>query len=181
MGTDMEKGISIRRILVTGCCGFIGANFVRYLLNTDPVIQITNLDALTYAGNLDNLADIDAGTRYRFVQGDIADRALVTSLVAEGNYDAIVNFAAESHVDRSISDATPFLRTNILGTQCLLDAARVANIPRYLQVSTDEVYGTLQPDDPPFSEITPLAPNSPYAASKAGADLLSVLPIIRLD
>jgi dTDP-glucose 4,6-dehydratase len=168
----METGIPIRRILVTGCCGFIGANFVRYLLKTDPAIPITNLDALTYAGNLDNLADINAGTRYRFVQGDIADRALVTSLVAKDNYDAIVNFAAESHVDRSISDATPFLRTNILGTQCLLDAARIANIPRYLQVSTDEVYGTLQPDDPPFSEITPLAPNSPYAASKAGADLL---------
>ena len=168
----MENGIPLKRILVTGCCGFIGANFVRYLLETDPVIEITNLDALTYAGNLDNLAGINGGVRYRFVQGDIADRMLVTSLVAEGEYDAVVNFAAESHVDRSISDATPFLRTNILGTQCLLDAARAANVPRYVQVSTDEVYGTLEPDDAPFSEITPLAPNSPYAASKAGADLL---------
>jgi dTDP-glucose 4,6-dehydratase len=168
----MENGIPLKRILVTGCCGFIGANFVRYLLETDPVIEITNLDALTYAGNLDNLAGINGGARYRFVQGDIADRMLVTSLVAEGEYDAVVNFAAESHVDRSISDATPFLRTNILGTQCLLDAARAANVPRYVQVSTDEVYGTLEPDDVPFSEITPLAPNSPYAASKAGADLL---------
>jgi dTDP-glucose 4,6-dehydratase len=172
MGMGMEKGIPIKRILVTGCCGFIGANFVRYLLETDPAIEITNLDALTYAGNADNLLGIDAGTRYRFVQGDIADRTLVSSLMAEGKYDAVVNFAAESHVDRSISDATPFLRTNILGTQCLLDAARAASVERYLQVSTDEVYGTLEPDDPPFSEITPLAPNSPYAASKAGADLL---------
>jgi dTDP-glucose 4,6-dehydratase len=168
----MENGIPLKRILVTGCCGFIGANFVRYLLETDPVIEITNLDALTYAGNLDNLAGINGGARYRFVQGDIADRMLVTSLVAGGEYNAVVNFAAESHVDRSISDATPFLRTNILGTQCLLDAARAANVPRYVQVSTDEVYGTLEPDDAPFSEITPLAPNSPYAASKAGADLL---------
>ena len=157
---------------MTGCCGFIGANFVRYLLETDPAIEITNLDALTYAGNPDNLAGIDAGSRYRFVQGDIADRALVMPLVAEGKFDALVNFAAESHVDRSISDATPFLRTNILGTQCLLDAARAAKVPRYVQVSTDEVYGTLEPDDPAFSETTPLAPNSPYAASKAGADLL---------
>jgi dTDP-glucose 4,6-dehydratase len=172
MSMGMDNGIPMKRILVTGCCGFIGANFVHYLLETDPAIEITNLDVLTYAGNLDNLAGIDTDRRYRFVEGDIADRTLVTSLVAKGKYDAVLNFAAESHVDRSISDATPFLRTNILGTQCLLDAVRAASVPRYLQVSTDEVYGTLEPDDPPFSEITPLAPNSPYAASKAGADLL---------
>jgi dTDP-glucose 4,6-dehydratase len=169
---SMEKGSSVKRVLVTGCCGFIGANFVRYLLETDPVIEITNLDALTYAGNPDNLVDIDQGSRYQFVRGDIANRPLVTQLVTEGKFDALINFAAESHVDRSISDATPFLHTNILGTQCLLDAARMAKVPRYVQVSTDEVYGTLEPKDPPFSEITSLAPNSPYAASKAGADLL---------
>jgi len=168
----MESKIPIRRILVTGCCGFIGANFVRYELETDPAIEITNLDALTYAGNPDNLVGIDANPRYRFILGDVADGPLVLKLTTEGKFDAIVNFAAESHVDRSINDATPFLRTNVLGTQCLLDAARRANVSRYVQVSTDEVYGALQPEDPAFSETTPLAPNSPYAASKAGADLL---------
>ena len=162
----------IRRILMTGGCGFIGANFVRFELENDPELEITNIDALTYAGNPDNLAGVDTDPRYRFVKGDIADRALVSKLIGEGNFDAVLNFAAESHVDRSISDATPFLRANILGTQSLLDAARAAGVPRYLQVSTDEVYGTLAPDDPAFSETTPLAPNSPYAASKAGADLL---------
>jgi dTDP-glucose 4,6-dehydratase len=172
MVMSKESEIPIKRVLVTGGCGFIGANFVRYLLETDPAIEITNVDALTYAGNPDNLAGLDAGARYRFVHGDIAETALIQKLVAEGGFEAIVNFAAESHVDRSITDAAPFLRTNIVGTQCLLDAARASNIPRYVQVSTDEVYGTLEPDAPPFSETTPLAPNSPYAASKAGADLL---------
>ncbi|MBV8230625.1 MAG: dTDP-glucose 4,6-dehydratase [Planctomycetaceae bacterium] len=162
----------MRRILVTGGCGFIGANFVRLEREAYPDLEITNLDALTYAGNPDNLAGLESEPRYRFVRGDVADRAMVMKLVAEGDFDAIVHFAAESHVDRSIDDATPFLRTNVVGTQCLLDAARAAGTPRYVQVSTDEVYGTLQPDDPPFSEATPLAPNSPYAASKAGADLL---------
>jgi dTDP-glucose 4,6-dehydratase len=161
----------MKRILVTGGCGFIGANFIRLELEAYPDFEITNLDALTYAGNPDNLAGLDDEPRYRFVQGDIADRPLVMELVAEG-FDAVVNFAAESHVDRSIDDATPFLRTNVVGTQCLLDAARAADTPRYVQVSTDEVYGTLRPNDPPFTEKTPLAPNSPYAASKAGADLL---------
>ena len=133
-----------------------------YLLETDPAIEITNLDALTYAGNPDNLAGISTTSpRYRFVQGDIADRPLVIKLVADGGFDAIVNFAAESHVDRSISDATPFLRTNILGTQCLLDAARAAKVPRYVQVSTDEVYGTLGPDDPAFSETDPAGAEQP--------------------
>ena len=168
----MESRIPIRRILVTGCCGFIGANFVRYDLESDPTIEITNLDALTYAGNPENLAEIARNPRYQFIHGDIADGSLVMKLVAEGAFNAIINFAAESHVDRSISDAMPFLRTNMLGTQCLLDAARAASVARYVQVSTDEVYGTLEPDDPMFSETTPLAPNSPYAASKAGADLL---------
>jgi dTDP-glucose 4,6-dehydratase len=168
----MESKVSIKRVLITGGCGFIGANFVHYLLQTDPAVEITNLDALTYAGNPDNLSGVDGNKRYHFVQGDIADRPLVMKLVADAGFDAIVNFAAESHVDRSITDATPYLRTNILGTQCLLDAARAAKVPRYVQVSTDEVYGTLEPDAPAFSESTPLAPNSPYAASKAGADLL---------
>jgi dTDP-glucose 4,6-dehydratase len=172
MGMSTEREIPIKRILVTGGCGFIGANFVRYELETNAAIEITNLDALTYAGNPDNLAEVDRDPRYRFVEGDVADRQLVIKLVAEGGFDAIVHFAAESHVDRSISDATPFLRTNVVGTQCLLDAARAAKVARFVQVSTDEVYGTLRPDDPPFSETTPLAPNSPYAASKAGADLL---------
>jgi dTDP-glucose 4,6-dehydratase len=171
-GGEIRMTAKIKRILVTGCCGFIGANFVRHELGVDPEIEITNLDALTYAGNPDNLADLEDEPRYRFVRGDIADRELVTRLVGEGGFDAIVNFAAESHVDRSIDDATPFLRTNVGGTQCLLDAARAAKIGRYVQVSTDEVYGTLRPDDPPFREDTPLAPNSPYAASKASADLL---------
>src|SRR5262249_39285670 len=174
MGAERElrMTVKIKRILVTGCCGFIGANFVRHELSADSEIEITNLDALTYAGNPDNLADLREDGRYHFVQGDIADRELVMRLVGEGGFDAIVNFAAESHVDRSIDDATPFLRTNVVGTQCLLDAARAAKVGRYVQVSTDEVYGTLRPDDPPFREATPLAPNSPYAASKAGADLL---------
>ncbi|HEX8202764.1 MAG TPA: dTDP-glucose 4,6-dehydratase, partial [Isosphaeraceae bacterium] len=161
----------MKRILVTGGCGFIGANFVRFQLETYPDVAITNLDALTYAGNPDNLAGLEAEPRYRFVRGDVADRPLVVDLLAQG-FDAVVHFAAESHVDRSIGDATPFLRTNIVGTQCLLDAARAAGTKRYVQVSTDEVYGTLGPADPPFTEHTPLAPNSPYAASKAGADLL---------
>ncbi len=162
----------IKRLLVTGCCGFIGSNFVRFVLESDPNIEITNLDALTYAGNPDNLAEIEKSPRYRFELGDIAEGPMVLALVADGKFDAVVNFAAESHVDRSINDATPFLRTNVVGTQCLLDAARAAGVPRFVQVSTDEVYGTLGPDDPEFSETTPLAPNSPYAASKAGADLL---------
>lgn len=162
----------MKRILITGGCGFIGANFVRLELDTYPDIEVTNLDALTYAGNLDNLADLDNHPRYRFVQGDITNQSLVASLLHEGNFDALVHFAAESHVDRSITDAAPFLLTNVLGTQILLDASRAAKLPRFVQVSTDEVYGTLAPEDPPFTETTPLAPNSPYAASKAGADLL---------
>jgi dTDP-glucose 4,6-dehydratase len=161
----------MKRILVTGGCGFIGSNFVRWELETYPDLELTNLDALTYAGNPDNLAGLETEPRYRFVLGDVADRALVVDLLREG-FDAVVHCAAESHVDRSIDDASPFLTTNVVGTQCLLDAARAAGIPRFVQVSTDEVYGALTPADPAFTETTPLAPNSPYAASKAAADLL---------
>ncbi|WP_165069893.1 dTDP-glucose 4,6-dehydratase [Paludisphaera rhizosphaerae] len=163
---------SYRRILVTGGSGFIGSNFVRLQLGEYPDVAITNLDALTYAGNPDNLADLAGDSRYTFVKGDIADRPFVIKLIADGGFDAVVHFAAESHVDRSIDDATPFLRTNVIGTQNLLDAARAAKVPRFVHVSTDEVYGTLGPKDPAFTEETPLTPNSPYSASKAGSDLL---------
>ena len=160
----------MNKLLVTGGCGFIGSNFVRLLLSTDPEIEITNLDVLTYAGNPENLAEVEKNPRYRFVRGDIADRELVRDLLA-GGFEAVVNFAAESHVDRSILDASPFLRTNVMGTQVLLEAAREAKLARFVQVSTDEVYGALGPTGE-FTEETPLVPNSPYSASKAAADLL---------
>jgi dTDP-glucose 4,6-dehydratase len=157
-------------LLVTGGCGFIGSNFIRHLLESDCETSILNFDALTYAGNLANLADLEGHPRYRFVRGDVADRAAVRAVVEKG-VRGIIHFAAESHVDRSIQDSGPFVRTNVLGTQVLLDAAREFGVPRYLQISTDEVYGTLGPTGA-FTEETPLAPNSPYAASKAAADLL---------
>jgi dTDP-glucose 4,6-dehydratase len=156
-------------ILVTGGCGFIGSNFIRYLLETEPDARVVNLDALTYAGNPENLADLAAHPRYRFIHGDITDRAAVRAALQGA--DAVLNFAAESHVDRSIHDSGPFVRTNVLGTQVLLDAAREAKVRRFVQISTDEVYGSLGPTGQ-FTEATPLAPNSPYAASKAAADLL---------
>lgn len=161
------------RILVTGGCGFIGSNFIRLVLAQCGKTEIVNLDKLTYAGNLANLADLppDQARRHRFVKGDIADRAMVSSLLAQEKPDAIVHFAAESHVDRSITDASPFITTNVLGTQVLLDCARQAGIPRMVHVSTDEVYETLGPEGS-FREDTPLAPNSPYSASKASSDLL---------
>ena len=156
-------------LLVTGGCGFIGSNFIRHLLGADPDVVVVNLDCLTYAGNLANLADLDGHPRFRFVRGDITDRDAVAAAVrgAQG----VIHFAAESHVDRSIQDSGPFVRTNVVGTQVLLDAARQAGVDRYVQVSTDEVYGSLGPAGY-FSEQTPLAPSSPYAASKAAADLL---------
>jgi len=159
------------QLLVTGGAGFIGSNFIRHVLQTHPDWQVINLDKLTYAGNLENLQDVADHPRYRFVKGDIADRVLVERLLTEG-VDVIVNFAAESHVDRSIADAAPFVETNVNGTRLLLDAARHHRIAKFIQVSTDEVYGSLGPADPPFTESSPLAPNSPYAASKAAADLL---------
>jgi dTDP-glucose 4,6-dehydratase len=157
-------------LLVTGGCGFIGSNFIRHLLETDASIAIVNFDALTYAGNLANLSDLAADSRYRFVKGDVADRDAVRAVVRSG-VSGIIHFAAESHVDRSIQDSGPFIRTNVVGTQVLLDAAKEFQVARYVQVSTDEVYGSLGPTGF-FTEETPLAPNSPYAASKTAADLL---------
>ena len=161
----------MKRILVTGGCGFIGSNFIRQQLSEYPDIEITNLDKLTYAGNLENLKEFESNPRYQFVKGDIADPDLVNLLFKSTNFDAVINFAAESHVDRSILDSGPFVQTNIVGTQVLLDAARKAETGRYVQVSTDEVYGSLGAEGL-FTEQTPLAPNSPYSASKAAADLL---------
>ncbi len=160
------------RALVTGGAGFIGSNFTRFLLRERPEADVVVLDALTYSGNLENLAGLESDPRFTFVKGDICDRELVEDLCRR--CDAVVHFAAESHVDRSILDSTPFVRTNVQGTQTLLDAARAAGIERFVHVSTDEVYGELPLDRPElkFTEETPLAPNSPYAASKAASDLL---------
>lgn len=171
------------RILVTGGCGFIGSNFIRQRLTEtgSPLTRIVNLDKLTYAGNPANLADLASDPRYVFAQGDIGDEALVAQLLREHEIDAIANFAAESHVDRSIDSPEPFVLTNVVGTLRLLNAARKhwAGLPepkksqfRFLHVSTDEVYGTLQPDDAPWNEECPYEPNSPYAASKAASDHL---------
>lgn len=158
------------KLLVTGGCGFIGSNFIRHLLATDSTVRIVNFDGLTYAGNLANLKDVESQLRYKFVKGDIADREQVRAAMQMGITD-VIHFAAESHVDRSIQDSGPFLRTNVIGTQILLDAAREFNVKKYVQVSTDEVYGSLG-DTGSFTEETPLHPNSPYSASKAGADML---------
>ena len=176
-------------LLVTGGCGFIGTNFIRLVLGqagrppqgAGDGVTVVNLDLLTYAGNPANLADLEGNPRYRFVEGDIGDEALVARLLAEHVIDAVVNFAAESHVDRSIDSPEPFVQTNVVGTLRLLNASRRhwAGLAepkraafRFLHVSTDEVYGTLAPDDPAFTETTPFAPNSPYAASKASSDHL---------
>lgn len=163
------------RLLVTGGCGFIGTNYIRSIFETEPDTVIVNLDKLTYAGNPMNLKDIEAqhkGERYFFVHADIADPEAVQSAMEEHRIDAVVNFAAESHVDRSINDPSPFVTTNVLGTQVLLEAARKLNIQRFVHVSTDEVYGSLGATGK-FMETTPLAPNSPYSSSKAGADLMA--------
>jgi len=160
----------MRAVMVTGGCGFIGSNFIRSLLETDPDVSILNFDCLTYAGNPDNLNDLADDPRYQFVRGDITDRRAVRKAVGTGP-SAVINFAAESHVDRSIHDSSPFIRTNILGTQILLDAVREFQVSRFVQISTDEVYGSLGATGY-FTEATPLAPNSPYAASKAAADMV---------
>ena len=158
------------KILITGGAGFIGSNFIRYFLATYPESAVVNLDKLTYAGNLDNLSGLEAHPGYRFIRGDICEAEVVGDLLAQ-HLDAVVHFAAESHVDRSIADAREFIRTNVQGTCTLLEAARRAKLPRFLHVSTDEVYGTLAPGEY-ADERSPLQPNSPYAASKAASDLL---------
>ncbi|QQS54849.1 MAG: dTDP-glucose 4,6-dehydratase [Candidatus Competibacteraceae bacterium] len=167
-------------VLVTGGAGFIGCNFVHHLLATEPDARIVTLDLLTYAGSLDNLRELPDPARHTFVQGDICDRSLVDRLLREHTIDTITHFAAESHVDRSITGPAAFVQTNLVGTFSLLEAARGAWLEggktaehcRFHHISTDEVYGTLKPNDPPFSETTPYAPNSPYSASKAGSDHL---------
>ncbi|MBI3378798.1 MAG: dTDP-glucose 4,6-dehydratase [Nitrospirae bacterium] len=157
------------KILVTGGCGFIGSNFIRYILKKYPDYEIVNMDALTYAGNLENLRDIKKSKRYRFVHGRIEDKNLIANALGDAGY--IVNFAAETHVDRSIRNSSPFLTTNILGTHTLLEAARTVPIKKFIHISTDEVYGALG-NKGKFTEKAMLAPNSPYSASKASADLL---------
>ncbi|WP_178022541.1 dTDP-glucose 4,6-dehydratase [uncultured Paenibacillus sp.] len=158
------------KLLVTGGAGFIGSNFVRYMLKRHPNYRVVNVDALTYAGNLENLQPVENHPNYTFVQADITDAAMMDALVRQ-DIDVIVNFAAESHVDRSIVEPDVFVKTNVLGTQVLLDAARKYNVAKYVQISTDEVYGSLG-EKGLFTEETPLSPNSPYSASKAGSDLL---------
>ncbi len=158
------------KLLVTGGAGFIGTNFIRHMLNEHPNWKIINADKLTYAGNPENLADLNEYDNYSFIQGDIADYGSMEKLFQDG-IDVVVNFAAESHVDRSIADAAPFINTNIAGTFVLLQLARRYGIQKHIQVSTDEVYGSL-PGDGKFTEDSPLLPNNPYAASKTSADLL---------
>jgi dTDP-glucose 4,6-dehydratase len=157
-------------LMVTGGMGFIGSNFILYMLNKYPGMRLINLDALTYAGHPANLAAVENHPNYRFVHGDIRDSVRVTELLGEG-VDAVVHFAAESHVDRSIQDPSVFVRTNVEGTLTLLEGARKAGVRRFVHISTDEVYGTLGPTGF-FTETTSLAPNSPYSASKASSDLL---------
>lgn len=157
-------------IVVTGGAGFIGSNFIHYMLKHHPNDHIINIDVLTYAGNLENLADVEKNENYTFIRGDITDRSFVESVFDRG-VQAVVNFAAESHVDRSITNPGVFVHTNVFGTQVLLDVAKKIGIEKFVQVSTDEVYGTLGKTGL-FKETTPLAPNSPYSASKAGADML---------
>ncbi len=157
------------KILITGGAGFIGSNFVRYMLDTHPDYELLNLDSLTYCGNLENLRGVEENPSYTFIKGDINDKDLVFDVVEDVDY--IVNFAAESHVDRSIEDPAIFVKSNVMGTQVLLDAALNLGVEKYIQISTDEVYGTLG-EEGYFTETTPLAPNSPYSASKAAADLM---------
>ena len=171
----------MKNVLITGGAGFIGSNFVRYMLEKETETQIWNLDALTYAGSLENLKDVPDTERHFFLEGDICDRPLVEKILRDHKIDTIIHFAAESHVDRSIEGPGAFVRTNIQGTFSLLEAARKVWLDepllpqetvRFHHVSTDEVYGSLEPDDPAFTEKTPYDPNSPYAASKAASDHL---------
>ena len=158
------------KILVTGGCGFIGSNFIRHILKKYPAYKIINIDKLTYCGNTCNLSDIGKGRRYVFIKGDICDREIVDKIMK--GCDAVINFAAETHVDRSISDASDFIRTNIHGVHVILESAKKHNIKRVIQISTDEVYGSINKGS--FKEISPLQPNSPYSAAKAGGDHLAM-------
>ena len=164
----------MKKMLITGGAGFIGSNFIHYILSKYNDYQVINLDKLTYAANLDNLKDIEDNKNYRFIHGDIADKEFIFKLFEDKKFDIVINFAAESHVDNSILNPQIFTITNILGTQVLLDACRKYNIKRFHQISTDEVYGELPLDDNSilFTEKTPLNPSSPYSASKASADML---------
>lgn len=164
----------MKKILVTGGAGFTGANFVKYMVDKYPTYEVFNLDALTYAGNLKTCQDVEEKPNYRFIHGDISDRDFIFDLFEKERFEMVVNFAAESHVDRSIVDPEIFLKTNVIGTQVLMDAARTFGVVRFHQVSTDEVYGDLPLDRPDllFTEQTPLQASSPYSASKASADLL---------
>ncbi len=161
----------MRKILVTGGAGFIGSNFVQMVLTEHPDCLVVNLDKLTYAGNLENLAGFLDNPNHKFVKGDICDGTLVKKLIDDYKIDSIINFAAESHVDRSITGPRIFIETNVTGTLTLLEAARDKKLERFIQVSTDEVYGSLGPEGK-FTEQTPLSPNSPYSVSKASADML---------
>lgn len=168
----------MKNILVTGGAGFIGSNFIRHLLRTEPAIHVFNLDALTYAGSLENLKDVAEDVRYKFIQGNISDTEFVEKTLADHKIDTIVHFAAESHVDRSILGPRQFIETNVMGTFSMLEAARTIWLKQQMQdvrfhhVSTDEVFGSLAPGEPAWVESTPYAPNSPYAASKAASDHL---------
>jgi dTDP-glucose 4,6-dehydratase len=163
----------MQNLLVTGGAGFIGSNFIHYLLQTYPSYVVVNIDRLTYAGNLENLEGVARNPRYRFVKGDICDQGLAESIVRQNKIDAIINFAAESHVDRSILGTSPFIQTNFVGTHTLLEVARNLAVSKFLQISTDEVYGST-PSSTKFTEQSLLNPSSPYAASKASADLLAL-------
>ncbi len=162
---------SVKTLLVTGGAGFIGSNFIRHLLGAHEDYRVINLDRLTYAGNPDNLRDVEKDPRYEFVQGDICNRELVDFLMRQ--VDMVVNFAAESHVDRSIMGAEDFMRSNAMGVYTLLDAARRKGVEKVLQVSTDEVYGTLGEGESPWTEDAPLAPRNPYSVSKAAGDMMA--------
>lgn len=160
-------------ILVTGGAGFIGSNFIRHILKKqNPLTSLINVDKLTYAGNLENLVDVEDDPRYIFIRADIVDSQNMNTIFSEHEPDTVIHLAAESHVDRSIHDASPFIHTNVLGTQVLLDLSLKYEVSRFLHVSTDEVYGSLKEDDPAFTEDHPLDPSSPYSASKAASDLL---------
>jgi len=162
----------MKKVLVTGGCGFIGSHFIRYLVENHRDLLVINIDKLTYAGSRENLKDIEGHDRYHFIHGDICDEDLVASILREGIH-YVINFAAETHVDRSIISSRPFVETNVLGTQVLLDCSLKFGVEKYIQISTDEVYGSLPlGSGEPFTEETPLAPGNPYSASKAGADFL---------